>query len=140
MSRKAVTADVPNAYHIAICSDELVIKVIANRRTLDGTMHQGAYKAIYPRAMADVWSVLLSTLRRLQKSKVDHVFIYTNDPDLDSGIRPGVIKTKRDKLAQVKSAVMVALFEYAQRGGWYYARVKPEQIPSTRDLKNEANQ
>lgn len=134
---RVVPADVPNAYHIAIYSDELVIKTMANRRTLDGVMHPGAYKSIHIKSVCNVWQVLLYTLRSLRKSNVDYIFIYSNDKELE-GLRLGTVKSKRDTLAQLKSATMCELYQYAQRGGWYYTNVSADKIPATRDM-HEAN-
>ena len=129
-----VAPDVPNAYHIAIYSDELVIKTMANRRTSDGTMRSGAYKSIHAKVNANVWQVLLYTLHRLRKSNVAYIFIYSNDKALD-GLKLGTVKSKKDKLAQTKSAVMCELFRYAQRGGWHFSSVSADEIPGTRDMQ-----
>lgn len=129
-----VASDVANAYHIAIYSDELVIKTMANRRTNDGVMHASAYKSIHAKVNANVWQVLLYTLRRLRKSNVAYIFIYSNDKALD-GLKLGTVKSKKDKLAQTKSAVMCELFRYAQRGGWYFSSVSADEIPGTRDMQ-----
>lgn len=131
---KNVAPDVANAYHIAIYSDELVIKTMANRRTNDGVMHASAYKSIHAKVNANVWQVLLYTLRRLRKSNVAYIFIYSNDKALD-GLKLGTVKSKKDKLAQIKSAVMCELFRYAQRGGWHFSSVSADEIPGTRDMQ-----
>lgn len=133
---KIVPQDIGNAYHIAIYTDPLVTKVLVNRRRLDGTLAQGVYKAIHTRSQASAMEALYAALRKLRRSCVDYIFVYSNDPDLER-LRPGLVTKKKDSWAQIKTLTLCELYQYAQRGGWYYSKVKPDAIPATRDMVPE---
>lgn len=135
---RIVEQTVSNALHIALYSDELLTKVRVNWRTSDGVLHQGIYRAIHTKEQGNFFQVLYYTLWRMRKRRAKFIFIYSNDSALDK-LRPGENNaiTKRDKHGQVKSAIKVELFNYAQGGGWYLSIVAPEAIPTTRDMLPE---
>ena len=145
MTMRVVSNTIGNAMHIAIYTDDLNIKVMVNRRMSDGTMHKGVYRSLHNRVQANVFDVLLYTLRHLKKMAVQYVFIYSNCADLealrpiakDENGAPVRANDKKDPLILSKSGVLCELAQYRERGAWYFQRVMPEQIPSTRDMVTE---